>query len=88
VFIFLKKFEFYFFLIFYLIMNQQEIDRKYLIVVEMYPCENEKHYIYKPEISDEQIKIANPQINKKLPKLDINVKYRDNYTTVIYTYKD
>lgn len=69
-------------------MNQQEIDRKYLIVVEMHPCENEKHYIYKPEISDEQIIIANPQINKKLPNLDINVKYRDNYTTVIYTYKD
>ena len=72
----------------YDVMNQQEIDRKYLIVVETYPCKNEFHCIYKPEISDEEIIIANPQIKQKLTNLDINVKYRDNYTTVIYTYKD
>ena len=69
-------------------MNEEQIDKKYLIVVETYPCEKEKHFIYKSEISDEEIKISHPRIKQKLADLVITVKYKDNYTNVIYTYKD
>ncbi len=69
-------------------MNEQQIDRKYLIVVETNPVEKEKHFIYKSKITDEEIIIAHPRIKQKLDDLDINVKYRDNHTVVIYSWKD
>lgn len=69
-------------------MNQVQIDRKYLIVVEMNPVEQEKHFIYKPEITNEHILISHPRINKKEEGLDIRINYRKNYTTVIYKWDD
>ena len=51
---------------------------KLLIKTEDYDDDDERHYMYKEEIEDYQIKIYHPDWDNVLA-----VKYRDGYTNVI-----
>ena len=54
------------------------------VEIEDFPKKKEKHYRYKPSITDEQILLLHPNYLKL--RETIFVMYRDDFTTVIYKY--
>lgn len=69
-------------------LNQDQIDRKYLIIVETNPVEQEKTFIYKSKITDEMILKSHPRINKKTDGLTISINKSFCYTAVTYKWND